>query len=87
MSRPTGNSRYCEDGRKQLHGNIKHAVYKAAVKIHIYADTFINLAFLAYYFLAEPFNRIIKSKIAASAFFVGKLLSETLKHLGAVETE
>ena len=46
MSRPTGNSRYCEDGCKQLHGNIKHAVNKAAVKIHIDADTFINLAFL-----------------------------------------
>ena len=76
MGAPAHDTGHGEDRGVELQGKIQHAVYKAAVEVHIGADAFVDFAFLADDLGGQPFHHGIKGEFLFPSLFHGETLDK-----------
>ena len=83
MCRPAGNAGNGEDRREQIHRQSQHAVYKAAVEVHIGTNALIDLPVLGDNFLGKAFHGGVQLVLSVAALFIGKLFHKGFQDHGS----
>ena len=72
--------RHGEQRRVQLHGDAQHIVHKAAVEVHIGADTLKNFALLRDQLRGHVLDLVVKGEVLVAALLVGQLFHIALEY-------
>ena len=69
---PPGDARNGKNGGIKLQRQVEHVVYKAAVKVYVCADAFVNMPFFSNYLRRKPFDHGIQLEFLGQPLLFGK---------------